>query len=78
MTTKAEELAKVYQQVAKRAAKVLNDFAKSVRNSARSATRSALPRRYMDLYARMLADPMALATNSVNMWLDYAQLWQSG
>jgi polyhydroxyalkanoate synthase subunit PhaC len=31
----------------------------------------------MDLYARMLADPFALATNSMNMWLDYARLWQS-
>ena len=32
---------------------------------------------YMDLYSRMLADPMALATHAMNMWLDYARLWQS-
>ena len=31
----------------------------------------------MELYARMFANPMALAASSMNMWLDYAQLWQS-
>ena len=31
----------------------------------------------MDLYSRMLADPMALATHAMNLWLDYARLWHS-
>src|SRR5437762_301091 len=33
---------------------------------------------FMDLYARMAADPSVLATFSMNMWMDYARLWQSG
>ena len=32
---------------------------------------------FMDLYARMAADPALLATLSMNLWLDYMRLWQS-
>src|ERR1700704_172564 len=32
---------------------------------------------FMDLYSRMAADPAAIASLSVNMWIDYARLWQS-
>jgi hypothetical protein len=76
-TTKPEEVAKVYQEVAKRAAKVLNNIAKNRPQLGAVRDELGIAKAYMDLYVRMLADPMALATHSMNMWLDYARLWQS-
>src|SRR5258708_35630154 len=32
---------------------------------------------FMDLYSRMAADPAAMASLSMSMWVDYARLWQS-
>ena len=32
---------------------------------------------FMDLYARMAADPVKLAGLSMNLWLDHMRLWQS-
>jgi polyhydroxyalkanoate synthase len=33
---------------------------------------------FMDLYARMAADPSLMASVSMNLWIDYVRLWQSG
>jgi polyhydroxyalkanoate synthase subunit PhaC len=76
-SAKPEELAKVYRQVAERAARLLSDFAKSRPQPATVSDELGIAKAYMDLYSRMLADPMALATHAMNMWLDYARLWQS-
>ena len=32
---------------------------------------------YMDLYAKLASDPALVASMSVNLWVDYARLWQS-
>ena len=77
---KPEELARVYHEVAERSAHILTEFAqKHVANSISAAVSDELgiARAYMDLYARMLANPYALASMSVNLILDYARLWQT-
>jgi len=74
---KPEELAKVYHEVAERAAKVLGEFARKHPQLGAVSDELGIAKAYMDLYGRMLANPMALAAASMNMWLDYAQLWQS-
>ena len=76
-TARPEELAKVYHEVAGRAARILGDFAKKCPQPGAVSDELGIAKAYMDLYSRMLADPMALATHAMNMWLDYAQLWQS-
>src|ERR1700719_313907 len=75
--TKPEEVAKVYQEVAKRAAEVLNKIGKNRPQLGTVRDELGIAKAYLELYVRMLADPMALATHSINMWLDYARLWQS-
>ncbi|MGD0073098.1 MAG: class I poly(R)-hydroxyalkanoic acid synthase [Candidatus Binataceae bacterium] len=74
---KVEELARVYHEVAERAARILSDFAKKGPQSAALSDEIGLAKAYMELYGRMLADPMAFATHAINMWMDYARLWQS-
>ena len=58
-SAKPEEVAKVYREVAKRAAKVLNDLAKKRPQLGAVSDELGIAKAYMDLYARMLADPMA-------------------
>ena len=73
----AEELAKVCQAVAERSSKVLGEFAEKQAQSLSSAVRDemGIAKAFMDLYSRM--DPAAVASLSVNLWIDYARLWQS-
>ena len=79
-TPDPEETARVLQQVAERSAKILGEYAgKNVASSLSAATGDELgiAKAYMDLYARMLSDPAALAAFSTNLMLDYTRLWQS-
>ncbi|MGE0876892.1 MAG: class I poly(R)-hydroxyalkanoic acid synthase [Burkholderiales bacterium] len=74
------DTAKMLQQVAARSAKVLGEFA--ARNAASQAAsvvadELGIAKAYMDLYTRMLANPYAIASASMNMMFDYAQLWQN-
>jgi len=75
----AEELSKVCQSVAERSSKILGEFAQKQAQSMSAAVRDemGIAKAFMDLYSRMAADPAALATFSMNMWIDYARLWQS-
>jgi polyhydroxyalkanoate synthase len=75
-----EEMGRVLHDVAERSAKVLGEFAHRNVASTLSAAVSdelGIAKAYMDLYAKMLANPMALAAFSTNMMIDYMQLWQS-
>jgi len=72
-----EELAKVYREVAERAARVLGEYAQHHPQLGAAGDELGIGKAYMELYARMFANPMALAASSMNMWLDYARLWQS-
>src|SRR6266481_673968 len=76
----AEELSKVYHDVAERSSKLLGEFAQKQAQGMSLAVRDemGIAKAFMDLYARMAADPSVLATFSMNMWMDYARLWQSG
>jgi len=69
-----EETARVLQEVAERSARIFADFA--AKNSA-SGDELGLAKAYMDLYAKMLSNPAALAASSANLMIDYLQLWQS-
>ena len=77
--TEAAELAKVTQQVAERASKIFGEFAKRQAEDMSSAVRDemGIAKAFMDLYARMAADPARLASFSMNLWLDHMRLWQS-
>ncbi len=79
-TADQAELAKVYHEVAERSARLLNDFAqRHVANSISASVSDELgiAKAFMDLYARMLSNPFALASLSTNMVLDYMHLWQA-
>src|SRR2546426_4560753 len=68
----AEELSKVYHDVAERSSKLLGEFAQKQAQGMSSAVRDemGIAKAFMDLYARMAADPGVLATFSMNMWMD--------
>jgi polyhydroxyalkanoate synthase len=75
-----EETARVLHEVAERSARILADYA--ARDPTAAAANAAsdelgIAKAYMDLYARMLADPARLAAFSTNLMMDYMQLWQS-
>jgi polyhydroxyalkanoate synthase subunit PhaC len=78
-TKEADELAKVCQSVAERSSKILGQFVQKQAESVSSAVRDemGIAKAFLDLYARMAADPAAMASFSVNLWLDYTRLWQS-
>src|SRR5688572_14256393 len=75
----AAELAKVCQQVAERSSRILGEFAQRQAEDMSSAVRDemGIAKAFMDLYARMAADPAKLASLSMNLWLDHLRLWQS-
>src|SRR5919109_2246312 len=75
----SEELAKVCHQVAERSSKILGDFVQKQAEGVSSAVRDemGIAKAFMDLYARMAADPALMAQASMNLWSDYMRLWQS-
>ena len=76
----SEETARVLHEVAERSAKLLGDFARKDHASSMSAAAGdelGIAKAYMDLYAKMLSNPAALAASTTNLMLDYMQLWQS-
>jgi len=74
-----EELARVCRDVAERSSKILGDFARKQSQSLSAAVRDemGIAKAFMDLYARMAADPSLMASVSMNLWVDYMRLWQS-
>src|SRR4030081_2513877 len=79
MNMNEDEQLKVFQDVAERSSKILGDFAQKQAQSLSSAVRDemGIAKAFMDLYSRMAADPASIGSLSVNMWIDYARLWQS-
>src|SRR5437764_15261406 len=75
----AQELGRVVQQVAERSSRILGEFAQKQTQSMSAAVRDemGIAKAFMDLYSRMAADPAAMASLSMNLWIDYARLWQS-
>ncbi|HYN13462.1 MAG TPA: class I poly(R)-hydroxyalkanoic acid synthase, partial [Burkholderiales bacterium] len=79
MSQTEQELARVVHQVAERSSKILGDFAQKQAQRMSSAVRDemGIAKAFMDLYARMAADPALLASASFGWWLDNMRLWQS-
>ena len=71
--------ATVVRSVAERSSKILADFAQKQTQSLSAAMRDemGIAKAYMDLYAKLASDPALVASMSVNLWVDYARLWQS-
>ena len=74
-----QEMTKVLQDVAERSSKILGSFAQKQAESMSAAVRDemGIAKAFMDLYSRMAADPAAMASLSMNLWIDYTRLWQS-
>jgi polyhydroxyalkanoate synthase len=79
MTQNPPELTQICQSVAERSSKILADFSQKQAESLSSAVRDemGIARAFMDLYARMAADPLLVANMAVGLWGDYMRLWQS-
>ena len=80
LAVKPEDTQKVFREVAERSARIIGEFAqRHVANSISAAVTDELgiAKAYMDLYARMLANPYVLASASANLMMDYVRLWQS-
>ena len=75
----SQELAQVCQQVAERSSRILGEFAQKQTEGLSAAVRDemGIAKAFMDLYARLAADPALLASMSVNLWVDQWRLWQS-
>ena len=62
-TNESEELAKVAHDVAGRSSKILGDFVqRQIEDVSRGARRDGHRQGFMDLYARMAANPALVAT----------------
>src|SRR6476659_6376180 len=73
------EQARIIQDVAQRSSKVLGEFAQKQAQNMSAAVRDemGIAKAFMDLYARMVADPSVMASASINWWVDSMRLWQS-
>ncbi len=78
-TPEAEQLTKVLHEVAERSSKILGDFSAKQSESLSAAVRDemGIAKAFMDLYARLAADPALLASVSMNWWIDSMRVWQS-
>jgi polyhydroxyalkanoate synthase len=79
MTQNPPELPQICQSVAERSSKILADFTQKQAENLSSAVRDemGIARAFMDLYAKMAADPALLASTSMSLWTDYMRLWQA-
>jgi polyhydroxyalkanoate synthase len=73
------EVAKVFGEVAERSSTVLGDFLKRHASGKGVAFSDELgiAKAFMDMWAKLAANPMALAQAQMNMYFDYLRLWQS-
>jgi poly[(R)-3-hydroxyalkanoate] polymerase subunit PhaC len=77
--TESAELARVAQSVAERSSRILGDVVQKQGEMLSSVMRDELgiAKAFMDLYARMAANPTLLATQTFSLWMDYLRLWQT-
>jgi polyhydroxyalkanoate synthase len=73
------EVAKIFGEVAERSSNVLGDFVKRHANGKGVAFTDefGIARAFMDMWAKLAANPMALAQAQMNMYFDYLRLWQA-
>ncbi|HVL37497.1 MAG TPA: class I poly(R)-hydroxyalkanoic acid synthase [Burkholderiales bacterium] len=79
MSQEDSDIARVCHDVAGRSSKLLGEFAQKQSESLSAAVRDemGIAKAFMDLYVRVAADPALMASVSMNLWLDYARLWQA-
>ena len=73
------EVARIFGEVAERSSNVLGDFVKRHANGKGVAFSDefGIARAFMDMWAKLAANPMALAQAQMNMYFDYLRLWQA-
>jgi polyhydroxyalkanoate synthase len=73
------EVAKMIGEVAERSSNVLADFLKRHANGQGMSFSDELgiAKAFMDMWAKLAANPMALAQAQMGMYFDYLRLWQS-
>jgi len=73
------EVAKILGVVAERSSSVLADFMTRHANGKGLAFTDefGIARAFMDMWGKLLANPMALGQAQMNMYFDYLRLWQS-
>ncbi|HLX29345.1 MAG TPA: class I poly(R)-hydroxyalkanoic acid synthase [Casimicrobiaceae bacterium] len=73
------KLAESLASAAEKSAKVMGDFV--ARNAGRQAPAASdelgLSKAFMELAAKMLANPVRIAEGQMSLWRDYMQLWQA-
>ncbi|MCE1182378.1 MAG: class I poly(R)-hydroxyalkanoic acid synthase, partial [Rhodocyclales bacterium] len=72
------EMAKTYAEVAQRASRVITQFMEKKAKEGVDAPADELgvAKAFMDLSARLMANPYKLAQTQMNMMWDYFSLWQ--
>ncbi|HNN47230.1 MAG TPA: class I poly(R)-hydroxyalkanoic acid synthase, partial [Azospira sp.] len=72
------DVAKTYAEVAQRASRLITQFMekKAKEGVAAPSDEMGIAKAYMDLSARLLANPYKLAQTQMNMMWDYFSLWQ--
>jgi polyhydroxyalkanoate synthase len=75
----SEELAKVAHDVAERSSKILGDFVQRQTEDVSALVRDemGIAKAFMDLYARMTANPALVVNMWIALWADYLRLWQA-
>src|SRR6185437_917381 len=73
------ELSRIAHDVAERSSRILGEFAQKQAQTLSAAMRDemGIAKAFMELYARLAADPALLASFSTNLWLDQMRLWQA-
>ncbi|MFH1604166.1 MAG: class I poly(R)-hydroxyalkanoic acid synthase, partial [Pseudomonadota bacterium] len=76
----AIDSAAIFAEVAQRSGRIMQGFfaRQSKMQSPVAADEFGIAKAFMDLSARMLANPQHIAEAQMNMFWDYARLWQSG
>jgi poly[(R)-3-hydroxyalkanoate] polymerase subunit PhaC len=79
MTQNPPGMPEICKSVAERSSRILAEFAQKQGESLSAAVRDemGIGKAFMDLYARMAANPARMASMSMAMWSDYMKLWQS-
>ena len=79
MTHDPVALADSLRSAAEKSAKVIGDFAARQAQSGKSlvADELGIGKAFMELAAKMLANPYRLAESQMNLWWNYMNLWQS-
>ena len=73
------QLAKSFAQAAEKGSCLLGEFLNKQVESGKSMASDefGIARAYMDLAAKMLANPVKLAETQMNLWREYMNLWQN-